>query len=183
MPRSSPSGSIPVKKALCPPEVMELQKGQVSNATICILFASASNRQGDMVAKFDIKSSISGVPVELRPSLGDLLLPQKAPTVTEFDASLSRMQGFQRVTSSFQTKDMKAVPKLVMKNAAVTPVGGSGWINNKLRFCGGLPASNDTVWILLESDPSNGSGTLTVCCDHAMAVNSILNLLKHALAN
>ena len=172
-----------MKKVLCPTEIAELKKGQVANATIFVLFASASNREGDMVARLDIKTSIGGTPVDLKPSLGDLLLPPKSQTVTEFDASMQKMQGFQRVTTKFRTTELMAVPMRIMKSAALSPVGKLSWVDNKLRFMGGLPASSDTVCVRLECDPKSGSGTITVCCDHAVAVNNITNLLKHAVSS
>ena len=172
-----------MKKVLCPREIPELKKGQVANATVCVLFASASNREGDMVARVDIKTSIGGTPVDLKPSLGDLLLPPKSQTESEFDASMQKMQGFQRVTTKFQTNDLMAVPMRIMKSAALSSVGKMSWVDNKLRFIGGLPASNDTVWVRLECDPNNGSGTITVCCDHAVAANTVTNLLKHAVSS
>lgn len=183
LPRSSSAGAFAVKKLLCPPEIPELKKGQVSNVTLGIVFASMSNREGDMVARFDIKSSVGGgSPVELKPSLGDLLLPQNVTSVADFDSKMSRMQGFQRVTSKFQTSNLVSVPMKVMKGAALTPVGDLNWSDNKLRLVGGLPSSNDIVYVLFECAPNSGGGTITVCCDHAVAVNNIMNLLKHAVS-
>lgn len=181
LPRSGPSGAVGVKRAAWPPEIPELKKGQVANATLCIEFASASNREGDMVARVDIKSSTGGgVPVEIKPSLGQLLKPYKSKTA-EFDRTMERMQGFGRVTSSFQTSDMESIPKSVLKHAALTPVGKLAWKDKKLRLIGGLPASNDLVLVLVQCE--NGSGSITVCCDHAVAVNSIMNVIKRAVAS
>ena len=182
LPRSGPSGAVPVKRAVWPPEISELKKGQVSNATLCLEFASASNREGDMVARVDIKSSTGGgVPVELKPSLADLLKPHKSNSVSEFDSTMQRMQGFGRVASSFQTNDVQGIPKSIMKHAALTPVGGLlAWKDNKLRLIAQLPASDDLVLVLLQCE--NSSGNITVCCDHAVAVNSILNVVKRAIS-
>lgn len=176
--RSGPSGAVAVKRAVWPPEISELKKGQVANATLCIEFASTSNREGDMVARVDIKSSTGGVPVEFNPTLGDLLKSRKLKEA-EFDSSQARMQGFARVTSSFQTSDMDSIPKSVLKHAALTPVGKLAWKDKKLRLVGGLPAGDDLVLVLIQCD--GGSGSITVCCDHAVAVNSILNVVKRAL--
>jgi hypothetical protein len=177
---------------------MELKKGQVCNATLCMEFASTSNREGDMVARLEIKSSTGGgVPVELKPTLGELLQTTEAKThkTAEFDAILQRMQGFQRVVSSFQTtkkaKDIASLSTLILKHAALTPVvvGKPKDNNNTLRFIGGLPASSDLVLVLIQCDDDNNSttsgssGSITVCCDHALAVNSILNVLKRAVSS
>ena len=136
-----------------------------------------------MVGRFDIKTSTGGgIPIEIKPSLGDLLTPQKTPSVADFNASMNRMQGFQRVTSKFQSSKLDAVPQILLKSAALTPVGKAGWQDNKLRLIGGLPASNDLVFARVECDPNSGAGMITVCCDHAVAVNSIMNILKHAVS-
>jgi hypothetical protein len=207
-------GSIALKKALLPLEILELKQGQVSNATLCLEFAAPSNRDGDLVARLDIKTSLSGVPVELKPSLGELLLPppsQVSMSADLFDATMGRMHGFQRVSTNFSiTKRgghsaVSSLPKTVLKHAALTPVGGTTvltWKNNadakdkdtakakastkdnenhKLRLMGGLPASTDLVFVWIECN-DEGVGSITVCCDHAMAVNSILNLIKHAVS-
>lgn len=150
------------------------------------MFKSSSNRDGEVSARFDIKSSSGGgVPVDLRPSIGELLLPQVGTSLTDFDARLDRMQGFQRVVSKFQTTDMAKVPELVLKYVNLTPVGKLRWQGNKLRLIGLLPASSDLVLVRLESDLSSSvlEGTIIVCCDHAVAVNSIMNLMKSALSS
>ncbi len=184
LPKSSSGGAFAVKKTLLPPDVAELKVGQMANAIICLEFASASNREGDMVARFDVKASTGGgIPMELKPSLGDLLTPQKAMSVSDFDASMNRLQGFQRVTSTFQSSHLESVPQTIVKSAALTLIGKKlVWEGNSLRLLGGLPASNDLVWVRLDCDPNNGSGTIMVCCDNALAVNSILAILKHALS-
>ena len=178
------SGAFALKKALIPPaDIAELKCGQVANVVIGLEFASASNREGDLVAKFDIKTSTGGgIPIELKPTLGDLLVsPQLPPSVNEFDAAMNRLQGFQRVTATFHSSNLEAIPKIILQNAAVIPVGKSKWQNNQLRFLGGLPGSNELVWVKLEGDPTTNKGTLVVCCENAMAVNSIMAILRHAL--
>ena len=173
-----------MKKAVCPPEIAELKSGQMANATLCLQFATASNREGDLVGRFDIKTSTGGgIPIEIKPSVGELLTtPPTTPSVAEFDASMNRMQGFQRVTSKFQSSSVDGVPHILLKSAALSPVGKAGWQDNKLRLIGGLPASSDIVFVRVECDRNSGAGTITVCCDHAMAVNSVLAILKHALS-
>lgn len=182
-PRSGSKGGIVVKKAICPAEIPELKKGQMSSASLCIQFASASNREGDMIARFDIKSSIGGgVPVEIKPSVGELLKPHKL-TIDEFDSKIGKMHGFQRVSAAFSTSvaNVSSIPKVVLKAVALTPVGKATWIDDKFRMIGCLPASDDLVLVLIQIDKSKGSGTITSCCDHAVAVNSILNSLKQAV--
>jgi len=188
LPRASPSGAIALKKTLCPPDIPELKAGQVVNVTLCLEFASASNREGDLVGKFDVKTAIGGgIPIEFKPSIGDLLRSQEAPNTAEFDSSFNRLQGFQRVTTTFQSSNLDSIPHRILKSAALTPIGGDGntvgaWYNNQLRLVGGLPASNESVWVRLDCNRTNGSGTMTVCSNDAMAVNSVMSVLKHALS-
>lgn len=120
--------------------------------------------------------------MELKPSLGDLLKPLKV-TKTEFDSKMQRMQGFQRVVSKFQTSNLSTLPPSLLKAVALTSVGKLTWKENKLRLAGMLPANTDPVFVLFQCDEAGGSGNVTVCCESAVAVNSIMNALKRAIAN
>jgi hypothetical protein len=184
--RSAPSGAVATKKILCPPEIPELKKGQMSTATLCIEFASASNRDGDLVARLEIKSAAGGgTPVQIKPCLSELVRPCKRKK-DEFDATTAQMQGFQRVESTFQTTTAlyASIPQWIVKQSALTPVGKSAaWKEGKFRLVGGLPASDELVHVLIECEKASGVGKITVCCDHAVAVNSILNDLKRAVSS
>jgi hypothetical protein len=172
-----------LKKALCPPDIPELKPGQVANTTLCLEFASASNREGDLVGKFDIKTSTGGgIPIEFKPSIGDLLRRQEPPRGPEFDASFNRLQGFQRMTTTFQSSNIDTIPRRLLKSAALTPVGDAAWQNDQLRLIGGLPGSSDLVLVRLECNRNSGSGSMTVCSGDAMAVNSIMSMLKHSVS-
>ena len=208
MQRTGPSGGISIKKVICPPEIAELKTGQMSNATICIEFANIPDREGDMTARLDINSSTAGsMPVELKPSLGELLLPLQV-NKSEYESTMDRMQGFQRIVSSFQSNVSSSsstsssrnevfatLATRVLKCAALTPVGKSSsatTFNKERQFklVGSLPTSKDIVLVLVQlndnattdDDGTNViSGTITVCCDHAVAVNSIMNVIKRTL--
>ena len=183
LPKANPGGAIALKKALCPPDVAELKPGQVANTTLCLEFASASNREGDLVGKFDVKTATGGgIPIEIKPSIGDLLRHMDPPSLPEFDASFNRLQGFQRVATTFQSSSLDALPRRLLKSAALTPLGDPSWHNNQLRLIGGLPGSSDCVLVRLECNRSSGSGTMTVCCGDAMAVNSVMSVLKHSIS-
>eukprot|EP00980_Cylindrotheca_fusiformis_P007006 scaffold1474_cov132-Cylindrotheca_fusiformis.AAC.2 len=184
MSRSSTKGGVAVKKTVLPPEIPELKNGQMSTVQMCVQFVSPSNREGDLAIRFDIKSSTGGaVPVEIRPRVGELLrvLSMK---VDDFDSSFRKMQGFQRVSTAFTIAPagIESLPQFIWKEIAFTPIGSLGWtVDGKLRMAGCLPATNDTVLALIECDKMSGSGTITTCCDHAVAGNSILNSLKQAV--
>ena len=161
----------------------------MSTATLCIEFASASNRDGDLVARLEIKSATGGgTPVQIKPSLSELVRPCKQQhKKEEFDAIMAQMQGFQRVESTFTTPLYASVPQWIVKQSALSPVGkqasSSSWKEGKLRLVGCLPASDELVYVLIECDKASGAGKIIVCCDHAVAVNSIMNDLKRAVSS
>jgi hypothetical protein len=158
---------------------MELKANEVISALLVLEFASVSNREGDLVGRLEVKQGSSGsVPFEIKPMIGELLRSPLKPThVDEFDSTMHRMQGFQRVQSSFTTSlDMASILSLVLKQASFTVVDKS---DHQIKLLGLLPASNDPVFVLVEC--ANSSGRITVCCDHAVAVNSILGQLKRAV--
>lgn len=180
LPRSGSSGPYATKKILCPPEIQEIKAGQVTTAIMLLEFASMSNRDGDLVGKLEIKQGSAGsVPVEIKPTLGEMLRSYKATSADEFDLVMKRMQGFQRVESTFSsTRDAASIAKLVLKETSLTKIDGK---DKKLRFLAMLPASNDPVLVQVEVG-TGGTGKIVVCCDHAVAINSILSQIKHALS-
>lgn len=183
LPRSSSKGGIAMKRTVCPPEIPELKKGQMSTAHVCVHFTSVSNREGDMVIRLDIKSSsVGGVQVEIKPRVSQLLR-QCNMNVAGFDSTLSKMHGFQRVSASFEVspRNVDALISAVFKETALKPVGPAKFDNGKLRLVGQLPASDDLVLGLIECDKLTGAGKVTTCCDHAVAGNSILSTLKQAI--
>jgi hypothetical protein len=89
LPRPNPGGSI-ATKIYCPQEISEIKPGQVCSATVCIEFASVSNRDGDLIGRLDVKSATGGgVPVQIKPSMGELLqpAPKKLRKAADFDAT------------------------------------------------------------------------------------------------
>lgn len=54
------------------------------------------------------------------------------------------------------------------------------WNEKQYRLVGGLPASSEVVFVMFQQE-GNGKGKLIVCCDNALATNSILETLKKAL--
>ena len=154
----------------------------MSTAHVCTQFASASNREGDMVIRLDIKSSSGGVPVEIKPHAGELLRPYNM-AVSEFDSTLSKMHGFQRVSGSFTVNpvNMDALITSVFKEASFNPVGPAKFEGGMLRLVAQLPASDDLVLGLIECERLTGAGKLTTCCDHAVAGNSIFSTLKQTI--
>ncbi|KAG7366515.1 adaptin N terminal region-domain containing protein [Nitzschia inconspicua] len=177
LPRSGSSGPHATKKILCPPEISELRTGQVKTLLMILEFASLSNRDGDLIGRIEIKQgSAGGVPVEIKPSLGELLRPPKSTSPEEFDSMISRMQGFQRVESSLTASlETASIEKSIRKCSSLEKVEGKG---DKLRFLALLPASDDLVLVQVDV----GNGKIVVCCDHAVAINSVLSLIKNAIS-
>jgi AP-3 complex subunit beta len=180
LPRSGSSGPFATKKILCPPEILELKAGHVTTVVMVLEFASMSNRDGDLVGKLEIKQGSAGsIPVEIKPSLCELLRPPKDTSMEEFDAIMKRMQGFQRVESTFvATREMASIAKSVLKETSFATLEGK---DNKLRFLAMLPASDDPVLVQVELS-NGGNGKIFVCCDHAVAITSILSIVKQAVS-
>ena len=176
---------IAPRKVVLPPEISQILMGQHVECLIGFDFFSASDRDGSLHAKLEIKFDSSGtVPVDIRPSIGDLLLPCRQ-TVDQFDADLRRMHGFNRVESEFTLScSREALTQKLLARVALSFVGvSSSWDGEKLRLAGTLPASSDPVYVLVTcAADTAGQCKVVVCCDHALVVNSIMNLLKRSLA-
>lgn len=189
--RASTSSQIGPKKVVVPGEIASLKQGQMSLVILGIDFVTPSDRDGNLLAKFDIKTNSGGIPVEFRPNLGQLLLPCKR-TETEFNTGISKLQGFNRITSKFTISDpSKITASWIQKRVFVNPIITKGDNNNNnsllnseggLRMVGSLPESGDPVFVHMKcTEAGSNDGTITVCCEQALAVNGIMNILKKAL--
>ena len=122
--RSNTSGSIGTRHVVAPQEIVTLKKGQLTTATLGMNFQSASDRDGALQARFDFKSDRGSNPVDIRPSLGELLRPCHM-SQKDFESKITALQGFQRVVSSFQlpadsiSTAHAALPQSIMKHAAL----------------------------------------------------------------
>lgn len=176
------SSQIGPKKVIVPGEIAALKQGQMSSVMLGIDFTITSDRDDSLVARFEIKFGGGTFPVEVRPSLLQLLQPcQKSRS--DFDAGMQKLQGFNRVDSSFAIQDSSFLTtSWLRKHGNLTPVEESNINdgNDGMRFAGCLPASGDPIFALITC--TSGGGKITVCCEHALAVNGILNSLKKAIA-
>ena len=102
------SGIISPSKVITPPEIPVLKKGMASTLFIGLTFASATDRDGVTVAKFDVKSDRGTTSIEVRPTLGQLLNDSatKSLSQSDFDSAISSLQGIQRITSTFTLSPM-----------------------------------------------------------------------------
>ena len=183
--KSATTGSIAPRRIVIPPEISTLATGQMSILVVGVEFASASDKEGSMHGKLEVKSDRGSNPLDVRPPLGELLQRVKMPK-SEFDGAMQRLQGFNRVTSSFTCtggeKGRASLPEKMIKKAALTALNKDmKWKDNKFHFAGQLQVSGDKVFVVVTVDDFS-RGELLVCCDNALAVNSILDLLKRALA-
>jgi hypothetical protein len=160
-----------------PPEIAQLRAGQQTTCSVGIEFTSMSDRGGGLQAKFDIKFGSGSMPVDIRPSLGDIILPCKK-TFSDFDKQLNVLQGFQRVESSV-TVLWEGISESIVGAAALSVVRGDS-SGTQLRFVGTLPASSDTVYVSVKQ--GTASHKLTVCSDNALAATSLMNVLKKAVS-
>jgi AP-3 complex subunit beta len=168
------SSVIGPRRVMLPPEISELKAGKEVNVMVNIQFAGISDRDEALQVKLDFSSSTGSIPVVIKPRLGDLLQPSSVVSIKEFDKAFARLQGFQRIESKLAAdQDLQSAAESILGSLAVTALGRDPDV---LRFVGKLPASADPVFIQLSN------GKIIVCCDHAMAANSIMNQVKQALA-
>jgi len=117
------SGVMSPSKAIVPPEINVLKKGMASSLFIGLVFASATDRDGVTVAKFDVKSDRGNTSIEVRPTLGELLNDEtcKDMSISEFDSKMSKLHGIQRIASTFRLSPMSEdrftnLPSTVMQH-------------------------------------------------------------------
>ena len=162
---------------------MELKANQSTTAILIFQYTTMSNREGDMVGRIEVKQGYGGsVPIEVKPTLGELLQPpKKAFSSQEFDSAITRMQGFQRVESSYKSsRSLASIVELLKKHSSLRTIG-SGKKLDKLRMMGLLPSGGEAVMVKI--DPSNGGGKIIVCCDNVVVINSILGLVKRVVSS
>jgi hypothetical protein len=104
------SGMISPSRAITPHEIPLLNKGMASTAFIGLMFATATDRDGVTVAKFDVKSDRGMTSIEVRPTLGELLNDDASRDMSQsdFDAKIAGLHGIQRAESSFALTPMSA---------------------------------------------------------------------------
>lgn len=177
---SSTGSTIGPSRISFPEEVGILNGGDAcSERFMAIEFSSLSDRDGCYVAKLEIKAGSSGKPIEIKPSLGDMLQPTRR-TTSEFDATISRMQGFNRVQSTFTYNQKTKLLPQITAAVSLSVTSEQVWDGDKLRLVGSLPSSGDDVFVLVECATTT-SGTVAVCCDHALVINPIMNVVKEAI--
>jgi AP-3 complex subunit beta len=180
--RNGPSGCVGAKRIALPPEITELPKNTRCMRIIAIEFASLSDREGTLLARFEVKSDRGNYQIEIRPPLAELVTPLPI-SIANFDDNMNRLQGFQRLTWNFKVEvdSISGLEQAVLKQISLRPMDEIGvWTQkHRLRLAAKLPASTDKLFIDVQCNTS-GAGTMTVCCDNALVSNSIMDTLKKA---
>lgn len=183
--RSNTTGSIGTRQVVIPQEIVALKKGEMTTATLGMSFQTASDRDGALQARFDFKSDRGSSAVDIRPTIGDMLRPCRM-SAADFESNVNALQGFSREVSKFQvdSKSYDALPRSIMKHAALTPLDRKvAWKDSEFRLAGTLPSSMDRIFVVVECDRKTGAGSITVCCEHPLACNSLKDVLKSAVAD
>jgi hypothetical protein len=121
---------ISSSKAITPPEISVLNKGMASTVFIGLTFATATDRDGVTVAKFDVKSDRGMTSIEVRPTLGDLLTDDSPRDMSQsdFESRISGLHGIQRTSSHFtlspmNTDDIDSLSRKILQHLNL--VGGT----------------------------------------------------------
>jgi hypothetical protein len=167
---------------VAPPELPAVGVGENAKVVVSINFSGSSDRDGTLLAKLEVKFGSGGIPFEVRPSICDLLLPCTR-TVAEFDSSIEKMHGFNRLeTKVASTLSPQEVAMKLLSSSSLTLVKQSNGVGeNRTRLVGSLPASSDLVYVQLEQIGVDYK--MFICCVHALVLSPLLNQLKKALTS
>jgi len=180
------NGTIPTTRTAIPQEIDILNSSQISYAMVGLEFAQVSDKDGATLARFDVKCDRSSNSIDIRPPLAELLVGSKMKS-SDFDEAMQKLHGIhQRAVSKFDSSSIEGevsefyddLPVKILKASNLTMVGKKKWSNGVCRFVGCLPASNKEVLVRIQCDKKTGSGEVTICCDNAMALSSLLAFLK-----
>lgn len=185
-------GYLAPRRVIVPQEIVSLKQGQSSTVMLWLQFSEVSDKDRFFLSKLEIKSDRGSTPVEIRPSLGENLLPCRM-NQSQFEAALGRLKRMAQPTvasfslaSSSSGRSIRqlheALPTVIVKEAQLSPIDKSmKWKpNGSCDFVALLPASQAQVLVTLSADLETGSGKIVVLCDDMMASNAIAGQLKRA---
>jgi len=185
------SGIVSTTRVFVPQEIELLKYSQVCYLMLGLEFASCSDKDGAIQARFDVKSHCGSAEMMICPPLGEMLKPCDMIS-SDFDVAVNKLKGIHQrsvaplslipdVGGTIEEK-FKDLPAKIIKAANLTPINNRlSWNGNQCNFVGCLPSSQLVVFVVLECNPQTGAGEITVCCDSAMALNALLELLKKAV--
>jgi len=192
----SGSGIHSLHRVKLPQEVGALKQDKKCTLMLGLEFGTNSEKDGNLTAKFDVKSDRGSISIAIRPPLGEMLVPCKMSR-DEFNAFVEKMQGIhQRSVHSFSLQNnvrgktildqYDSLPDVINKHANLAPVGDKkGWSNDDdcLMLCAELPLSGLLVCVKVKCSIRTKTGEILICCDSTMALNSIMEILKHAVCH
>ena len=173
-------------KVVTPPEIPVMKKGTTSRLFVGIAFESISDRDGGVVAKFDVKSDRGSTSIEIRPTIGEILNYDATNNMTqsEFDQACSKLHGLQRISTSLSLpcaneKDLNHMSHRILENLHMKQIGS--W-NGRGCFVGVLPSSGQDVYVTVRCGQKSGLGEIIVCSSDAVAANGVASLVKKSLS-
>jgi len=181
LPKKNPkANTISVVKNILPVEIASLDKSKISYAVVGLEFPQASDRDGAMWAKFDVKSDRGVIPIDICPPLAEIIEPTHM-SQHEFDTATYKLQGIhQHAMTSFKASFDKISEK-VLEASSIAVVEGCS--SDHFKFAGVLPESRNPVLLSVKCDSSSGSVEMHVNCDNAMALGPLLSSFKSAISN
>lgn len=177
--------AIPTSRVVLPQVIGELKESQLCYEFMALQFQRITDKDDAFMSQFDVKSDRGSNPIVISTPICELLKPVKM-TSTEFDSASHKLQGIhQRMSSKLSCVDdqtWKTLPSKVCKVAQLSLVKDD---KNKrcFKFVGVLPSSNLDVLVSIIAGSGEKDGELVVCCDDAIASNSILEKLKAIMIN
>lgn len=173
-------------KVVTPPEIPVMKKGTTSRLFVGIAFESISDRDGGVVAKFDVKSDRGSTSIEIRPTIGEILNYDATDNMTqlEFDQACSKFHGLQRISTSLSLpcaneNDFHTISHRILENLNMKQIGAC---NGRGSFVGVLPSSGQDVYVTVKCDRNSGLGDIIVCSSDAVAANGVASLVKKSLS-
>lgn len=171
---------VPVAKSILPVEIAALDKAKISYAVVGLEFSQASDKDGAMWAKFDVKSDRGTFPIDVCPPLAETIEPI-AMSQKEFDIAANKLQGIhQQTMASFKASFDNLLDKVMEVSSMAVVEGGPSGI---FKFSGVLPKSRTPVLLSVKCNSSTESVDMHIYCDNAMALSPLLSSFKSALGN
>lgn len=176
--------AVQISRVVLPQVIRELGKSQLCYNFLAIQFSEGSDKDNSFISRFDVKSDRGTTQINIIAPICELLEPIKM-SLSEFELASQKLQGIhQRLTAKFALSPdtvhswKEELAKKIRKVAQISFVKDSS--DTCIKFVGTLPSSRleVLVTIIVKSD---AKGEIIVCCDDALALNSIIKRLKTAV--
>ena len=103
------NGTVPTTRTAIPQEIDMLNSSELSYAMVGLEFAQVSEKDGAILARFDVKCDRSSTSIDIRPPLAELLVGStSAKEISDFDETMQQLQGIhQRTISKIDSSSIK----------------------------------------------------------------------------